>query len=160
MQYSLRDFLLKCFQKVGAAAQQLLFSCLQVGAAQVAANLLQRSWIAYNRRTPGTMLTKSAPASRLQDPAARPSAREPLQLSWIARIFNARTSNCISLQDPAARPSARELLQHSWITYNRRTLKSSWSRTRGLKARQAGGGPLAGGFCVCCALLSCAAQAV
>lgn len=63
-------------------------------------------------------------------------------------------------QDPAARPSARELLQHSWITYNRRTLKSSWSRTRGLKARQAGGGPLAGGFCVCCALLSCAAQAV
>ncbi len=49
------------------------------------------------------------------------------------------------MQDPAARPSARELLQHSWITYNRRTLKSSWSRTRGLKARQAGGGPLAGG---------------
>ncbi|PRW61538.1 MAP3K epsilon kinase 1-like isoform X2 [Chlorella sorokiniana] len=49
-------------------------------------------------------------------------------------------------KDPAARPSARQLLQHSWITYNRRTLKSSWSRTRGLKARQAGGGPLAEGY--------------
>jgi hypothetical protein len=33
-------------------------------------------------------------------------------------------------QDPAARPSARALLQHSWITYNRRTLHSTWSRTR------------------------------
>ncbi|GAB4815162.1 hypothetical protein N2152v2_002208 [Parachlorella kessleri] len=40
-------------------------------------------------------------------------------------------------KDPSGRPSARQLLQHSWITYNRRTLRSSWSRTRGLKARGA-----------------------
>ena len=62
-------------------------------------------------------------------------------------------------QEPAARPTARALLLHPWITYNRRTLKSSWSRTRGIKARAAasgggggggaggsGGGPLAGGW--------------
>lgn len=61
-------------------------------------------------------------------------------------------------QDPAARPSARELLGHSWITYNRRTLRSSWSRTRGLKARQGRGAAVPGeragcGVCraeVCC----------
>lgn len=40
-------------------------------------------------------------------------------------------------KDAARRPSARRLLQHSWITYNRRTLRSSWSRTRGMKARGA-----------------------
>lgn len=58
-------------------------------------------------------------------------AQEPSPTRW----------SCV-VQDPTARPTARDLLQHSWITFNRRTLKSSWSRTRGLKTRA--GGPLAG----------------
>jgi hypothetical protein len=80
-------------------------------------------------------------------PARRPAPHHPCHPPLLA-----------TLQDPAARPSARELLQHSWITYNRRTLKSSWSRTRGLKARGlagaggaagAAGGPLAGALPPC-----------
>lgn len=37
-------------------------------------------------------------------------------------------------KDPQRRPTARELLKHRWITYNRRTLRSSWSRTQGAKS--------------------------
>lgn len=37
------------------------------------------------------------------------------------------------MQDPGSRPSAKDLLQHPWITYNRRTLRSTWGRTRSLK---------------------------
>lgn len=40
-------------------------------------------------------------------------------------------------QDPSARPDARTLLQHEWITYNRRTLRSSWTRAQGYRARGA-----------------------
>lgn len=36
-------------------------------------------------------------------------------------------------KDPQKRPTARDLLRHKWITYNRRTLRSSWSRTQGAK---------------------------
>lgn len=36
-------------------------------------------------------------------------------------------------KDPQKRPTARDLLKHKWITYNRRTLRSSWSRTQGAK---------------------------
>jgi len=35
--------------------------------------------------------------------------------------------NCFQ-KDPAARPSAEELLQHPWVQYNRRTLRSTWSK--------------------------------
>ncbi|KAL3139702.1 hypothetical protein ABBQ38_004012 [Trebouxia sp. C0009 RCD-2024] len=38
-------------------------------------------------------------------------------------------------KDPQKRPDARTLLRHPWIQHNRQTLRSSWSRTQGLKAR-------------------------
>ena len=38
-------------------------------------------------------------------------------------------------KEPHRRPSARALLKHRWITYNRQTLRSSWSRTQGMKSR-------------------------
>lgn len=31
-------------------------------------------------------------------------------------------------KDPAGRPSAEELLQHPWVQYNRRTLRTTWSK--------------------------------
>ncbi|DBA67330.1 TPA: hypothetical protein ACH3X2_001627 [Trebouxia sp. C0005] len=40
-------------------------------------------------------------------------------------------------KDPQKRPDARTLLRHPWIQHNRQTLRSSWSRTQGLKARGA-----------------------
>ena len=38
-------------------------------------------------------------------------------------------------KDPAKRPGAAMLLSHRWVQYNRATLRTSWSRTKGLKAR-------------------------
>ncbi|KAK9805307.1 hypothetical protein WJX73_000155 [Symbiochloris irregularis] len=38
-------------------------------------------------------------------------------------------------KDPSRRPGARDLLAHRWVQYNRATLRTSWSRTKGLKAR-------------------------
>lgn len=38
-------------------------------------------------------------------------------------------------KDPAKRPGAQTLLNHRWVQYNRATLRTSWSRTKGLKAR-------------------------
>lgn len=38
-------------------------------------------------------------------------------------------------KDPAARPSALELLQHHWVIFNRRTLKSTWSKTKTSKVK-------------------------
>ena len=43
-------------------------------------------------------------------------------------------SQCFQ-KDQARRPSARELLRHQWVMYHRATLRTSWSRTQGLKAR-------------------------
>ncbi len=37
-------------------------------------------------------------------------------------------------KDPQKRPDARTLLRHPWIQHNRQTLRSSWSRTQGLRA--------------------------
>lgn len=51
-------------------------------------------------------------------------------LSW----KKAFVSNAL-LQDPAARPEARVLVNHEWIQFNRRTLRSSWSRAQGFKTR-------------------------
>lgn len=89
------------------------------------------------------------PAGWPSFPAGRGCSLSPWAESSSRCEFSSSCSNFLlilifflSLQDPAARPTARDLLQHSWITYNRRTLKSSWSRTRGLKTRS--GGPLAG----------------
>ena len=38
-------------------------------------------------------------------------------------------------KDPQRRPTARQLLRHRWVVYNRQTLRSSWSRTQGMKSR-------------------------
>lgn len=38
-------------------------------------------------------------------------------------------------KDPSKRPGARTLLNHHWVQYNRKTLRTSWSRTKGLKAK-------------------------
>ncbi|KAK9810498.1 hypothetical protein WJX72_011817 [[Myrmecia] bisecta] len=37
-------------------------------------------------------------------------------------------------KDPQKRPDARTLLRHEWIQHNRKTLRSSWTRTQGIKA--------------------------
>ncbi|KAL6776651.1 hypothetical protein ACKKBF_B30420 [Auxenochlorella protothecoides x Auxenochlorella symbiontica] len=37
-------------------------------------------------------------------------------------------------RDPRERPSAAALAEHPWVTYNRRTLRGTWSRTRGGRA--------------------------
>ena len=38
-------------------------------------------------------------------------------------------------KDPVRRPGALQLLAHHWVRYHRATLRTSWSRTQGLKAR-------------------------
>ena len=38
-------------------------------------------------------------------------------------------------KDPQRRPDAKALLSHRWVQYNRQTLRTSWSRTQGIKAR-------------------------
>jgi hypothetical protein len=57
----------------------------------------------------------------------------------VVLLYNATKGLCGTLllqsQDPALRPNAQELLQHEWIQYNRRTLRSSWSRAQGYKTR-------------------------
>ncbi len=39
-------------------------------------------------------------------------------------------------KDPTKRPSARALLQHPFVTHNRRTLKSTWTRTIANRSRR------------------------
>mmetsp|Transcript_5084 Transcript_5084/g.11041 ORF Transcript_5084/g.11041 Transcript_5084/m.11041 type:complete len:1296 (+) Transcript_5084:141-4028(+) len=41
-------------------------------------------------------------------------------------------------KDPKNRPDAATLLQHEWFQYNRRTLRSSWTRSRGYRTRAGG----------------------
>lgn len=38
-------------------------------------------------------------------------------------------------KDPTRRPGAAALLRHRWVRHHRATLRASWSRTAGLKAR-------------------------
>jgi hypothetical protein len=70
----------------------------------------------------------------LQTPVAHPSCRGR------SISANPRTGAAAGAQDPAARPDARTLLQHEWIQYNRRTLRSSWTRTQGYRTRGGRGG--------------------
>lgn len=74
----------------------------------------------------GSMVTLLMPSCSQDERPPLPSDITPDMESFLLLCFQ---------KDPSKRPGARTLLNHHWVQYNRKTLRTSWSRTKGLKAK-------------------------
>lgn len=77
-------------------------------------------------RTPCMQKACAAPACAQDEHPSLPESISGEMQDFLLACFQ---------KDPQRRPAAAALLRHAWLRHQRATLRASWSRTAGLKAR-------------------------